>query len=242
MRKVFVEKTIDGEFYNQNCFIACDGFKLRGYEVVFFNFEQLAAVQLEITKDTPVIGTIRSAKMGFKLVGCEAPPNVDIPEGLEWAAKRKCWTTTIGEVRNLKDVPIFIKPLVQQKVFTGHTVKNFADLIKTSYLDDEFQVMAQEVIKIDSEWRFYVLEEKIVGCGSYNGNPTIFPNTEFVNKVLSGYKNIPVACSIDIGVMNSGDSVLIEVNDGYSLGNYGVPSLIYSKMMEKRWDEIVSSF
>jgi hypothetical protein len=34
---------------------------------------------------------------------------------------------------------------------------------------------------------------------------------------------------------------LIEINDGFSLGNYGLSNIKYAKMVEARWKEMVSA-
>jgi hypothetical protein len=48
----------------------------------------------------------------------------------------------------------------------------------------------------------------------------------------------PVSGSIDVGVTKDGKTVLVEVNDSYSLGNYGIGSILYARMIEERWREL----
>jgi hypothetical protein len=242
MRKVYIQKK-DDSFVDKNCYLAWDGFRLRGYETLFYTRDDLAKGLLPLTKDSIVCGHIGIVQMALTQLGASHPKNIDLPDEIQWAANRKIWKTTLGEVRqsvfNIHYSPIFIKPLKFQKYFTGHVVREFKDLIKTSALDDDFEVLAQEVIKFDSEWRFYVLKNEIVGCGHYFGDCLTFPDRTIVNKILGDFTSKPVACSIDVGVA-SGKTVLVEVNDGYALGNYGLNSSFYSQMMEARWDEMVS--
>ena len=40
---------------------------------------------------------------------------------------------------------------------------------------------------------------------------------------------------------NEGKTVLIEINDGFSLGNYGMKSYEYARFLEARWDELVAA-
>jgi len=42
---------------------------------------------------------------------------------------------------------------------------------------------------------------------------------------------------LDFGV-NDKETFIIEANDAYALGNYGLPAFEYSKMIESRWNEI----
>jgi hypothetical protein len=47
---------------------------------------------------------------------------------------------------------------------------------------------------------------------------------------------------LDIGVLNSEnyEHVLVEANDGYALGNYGVPPRYYAEACMDRWNELVN--
>lgn len=49
----------------------------------------------------------------------------------------------------------------------------------------------------------------------------------------------PVACSIDIGVTNDGRTLLIECNDAYSLGSYGLEDYKYAKLLSARWSQLL---
>lgn len=46
---------------------------------------------------------------------------------------------------------------------------------------------------------------------------------------------------MDFGVTNTGATILVEVNDGYSLGNYGLDSLLYAKLLSARWTELTNT-
>lgn len=88
-----------------------------------------------------------------------------------------------------------------------------------------------------------------------------------VKKMLEAFKTIPnrpAACSMDIAVVikhtnqkvskfnDNGEleqignrdikeeqTVLIEFNDCYALGNYGLPSIYYAKMISARWSQLL---
>ena len=47
------------------------------------------------------------------------------------------------------------------------------------------------------------------------------------------------AYAIDFGVLRDGRTVLLEVNDGYSLGRYGCPPDAYVDVLGTRWAELV---
>jgi ATP-grasp domain, R2K clade family 3 len=45
--------------------------------------------------------------------------------------------------------------------------------------------------------------------------------------------------ALDVGVLATGETVLVEVNDGFSLGRYGLPVALYTDMVIARWEEMV---
>ncbi len=44
---------------------------------------------------------------------------------------------------------------------------------------------------------------------------------------------------MDFGVTFESETILIEVNDGFSIGNYGLADYHYARLLEARWDELV---
>lgn len=49
----------------------------------------------------------------------------------------------------------------------------------------------------------------------------------------------PMACSIDIGVTKDGRTLLIECNDAYSLGSYGLQDFKYAKLLSARRSQLL---
>ena len=44
-----------------------------------------------------------------------------------------------------------------------------------------------------------------------------------------------------MGVTDTGESILIEINDGYSLGAYGLQSVQYAQLLSARWAELTGT-
>jgi len=96
-----------------------------------------------------------------------------------------------------------------------------------------------ECVNFISEYRCFVLNKEMVGCKNYKGDFKIFPNASIMENAINDYINQPVAYSIDFGVTDKGETLLIEMNDAFGLGSYGLDKLIYCKILEARWDEIL---
>ena len=48
-----------------------------------------------------------------------------------------------------------------------------------------------------------------------------------------------MACAIDIGVTASKETILVECNDAYALGSYGLTDFKYAKFISARWSQIL---
>lgn len=234
------------DWFSENCEEAAQGFRKLGYKVKGFLPEELE--NLPLSKSTIVKGSIRSTRRAFDIVGVPQPKNIDLPKELRKYAGREIWETTLGEVRK-SNKKIFIKPLNHQKAFNGREYRIHDPTI--SEYPNDYKVLAQEYISIRNEHRAYILEGKILGIYDYGSNwwrTNVDFNTklkkEFVKTLLSAYKSQPVAFALDFGFVEKNDKyepIIVEVNDGFSLGNYGLSKIKYAKMVEARWKEIIST-
>ena len=49
----------------------------------------------------------------------------------------------------------------------------------------------------------------------------------------------PAACSMDVCCTRDGRTLLVELNDAYALGCYGLPKIAYAKFISARWSELL---
>lgn len=231
-----------GEFVNVNGFNAWRGFDERGYEIRFFDWEQMASGIAPVEPDTITVGSVMFVRRALRRLGVETPP-LDYPPRLRGYLGRRIWQTTWAEVRSRIDnpgVPVFVKPVEQDKAFTGYVVSAFRDLIRTAKWPGAMNLWASEPLPFVSEWRFFVRRGQIIGVGHYKGDPLRYPDVTFVRAAIDDYDGeAPVAFGIDFGVIESGATHLVEVNDGFSLGCLGLGPLAYSGFLEDRWKELV---
>lgn len=239
MRTVYIEKNeATNEFATVNNYSSWEGFTLLGYHVEPFFYKNMDYLSLD--KETVVHGYIKSVEKAITILGCNVPEEVSIPEELTEFAGRKMWVTTLGEIRQNEPL-VFIKPLRGHKTFDGH-VRNgmMANLMQTAMCPNNTEVLASEIVKFTTEYRGFVLNKELIGWKHYKGDFSKMPNVNVVKEAISKYKSAPVAYSIDFGLDDKDQSLLIEVNDAYSLGSYGLSSILYARMIEARWDEIVN--
>lgn len=49
----------------------------------------------------------------------------------------------------------------------------------------------------------------------------------------------PSAYCLDVGILDTGETALIEINDAFSCGSYSMSSETYSKLLITRWNELI---
>lgn len=154
-------------------------------------------------------------------------------------SNREFILTTLGEVRS-NDKKVFIKP-VDIKLFTGF-VFDAISRNSNSHIPDDTIVMQYDVLpKIISEWRCYIHMNKIIDVKNYCGNLFSIPNEEYIKSIINENKDFPIAYTIDIGILENGENVVIEFNDMWAIGNYGIPNDIYLRLLKDRYFEIIKT-
>jgi hypothetical protein len=78
-----------------------------------------------------------------------------------------------------------------------------------------------DVINIDSEWRAFVYERKLVGLQNYSGDFTKWPNNNTIKGMIGNYKSAPIAYTLDVGISDDRGTFVIECHDFFSCGLYG---------------------
>lgn len=242
IERVLIQKK-NGEFPTVNGWVAWCGFDRKAYPISFFEWPDLREGHVEVSPTTLVVGGVATVLHALRKLGA-APETIDFPEPLHPYLGRRVWPATLGEVRaRFEDdaaQPVFVKPREVHKAFDGAVWSAFRDLIPTAHHPDELAVWASDVVSFVSEWRYFVRRHEIIGVGHYNGDPFTAPDRDTVCAAVAAYRpTAPVAYGIDFGVTTDGRTVLVEVNDAYSLGHMGLRPVPYANMLEDRWVELV---
>lgn len=229
----------DGSVSSLNRQNALVGFGLRGEETRLFDLDEIDA--LPLTRADIVVGGIGVAHRALERLGLAIPALDSTPPALAEFAGRKTWRGPLGAARQAvaRGETLFVKPLpAQHKLFTGQPLRQFSDLLSTAHLPDETLVDCAELTPFLSEHRAFVLHGEIVGLRHYKGDPLIFPDAGRLRAAVAAYRDAPAGYALDIGVAEDGRTLLVEVNDGYAAGAYGLPPLRYAAVIEARWAEL----
>jgi hypothetical protein len=149
--------------------------------------------------------------------------------------------TTLSSARDILnyDGKLFIKS-TQTKLFSGAVYdKMFIGSLDKFSPDTEVIITKPFDRKILTEWRCYVHYKKIVDARNYSGDFKITPNWDYVQSIINENSDFPEAYVVDVGVLDGGENVVIEFNDMWAIGNYGIDNLEYYKLLRGRYFEII---
>jgi hypothetical protein len=239
MRVVIQQK--QGRFPNIHYFAAWMGFQELGCETILTETEEIP--EYEVGLDSMVAGEIPVMLAAFQRAGVRYEHLRYIPAELERFAARRIWTSTLGEARAsvASGKPVFVKPLEgAPRLFKGQVLREYRDLIRTAQFAAETAVWCSELVDFVSEHRVFVREGDVVGVQHYSGDFRRTIAWSVVDEALGTYANKPAGFAMDFGVTNDGRTLIVEQNDGFSLGAYGLHPVAYARLLQSRWLEILT--
>ncbi|MCI5836641.1 MAG: ATP-grasp domain-containing protein [Veillonellaceae bacterium] len=232
--RAFLRKNSGGELYDYHMQAAYEGFRALG-ETQFY-----ATVHALRGNDPAavIVGSYADLNWLFQDWGITTP-TLDYPEELHPFLGRKIWTSTLSTVVNdPKKWGIFIKPLTETRRFTGTVLAETKDLVKLGGMVTDLDIWCSERVDFRAEWRVYVRDGEPIGLHWYAGDWRVQPEIAVVESAVAAYRSAPRGYAIDFGVDAKGRTLLVEVNDGYGLGNYGLRPQPYAELLAARWEEI----
>ena len=214
------------------------GAYLLGEEVVLYqSFSEIK----KLTSDDIVVDYITETRALLKIMGLNVPV-YDYPIELKDFYGRKIYAGILGEIVNIPDNwGKFIKPKAGSKVFTGRVVNGTRDLIGIG-LPFDYPIWISEVVEFIAEWRCFVLDGQVLDVRPYTGDYHAHFDASVIDEAISCWKDAPIAYGLDIGVTRDGRTLVVEVNDGYALGNYGLSPLNSINFHKARWKEMVKPY
>ena len=203
---------IDGLPINPNVYNAYYGLRNLGFECIFFKTYQ------ELLDHHHTRGEVISG--GLEII----------------------WRSKINYIRDHpREWPVFIKS-VEGKRLTGKVISELKDLVGCGCCDDNYDILCSTPVEFISEWRVFVRHGEILDVRPYKGDWKKHYDPEVIKDAIKDYKSSPLAYGIDFGVTSDEKTLLIEVNDGYALGCYGLQAHTYAKFLLTRWAELTDTF
>lgn len=125
---------------------------------------------------------------------------------------------------------MFIKS-VEGKRLSGKIINSIHDLVGCRCCDDNYEVLCSAPVDFIAEWRVFVRYGKILDVRPYKGDWKVHYTPNVIEKAIQDYATAPNAYGIDFGVTSKDETLLVEVNEGYALGCYGLFPHLYAKFL-----------
>lgn len=228
----------DGHPASENFDYARRGFDLQGVEVVPFDSTEEIHTLEDLGPTVGIAGYIGDVLNGLKRINKSLPEPLDYPPVLKDYLCRNIRLGSLREVVNSEE-KFFVKP-VQHKAFTGFVWQN--DIMSNRNIIGhslDTPVWISDPLVIVSEYRSFILSGEILDVRRYKGNWGLAPAREVVEEaVCEMTPHAPVAYCLDWGITSCNTTVLVEMNDGFSFGGYGLHPGYMSQMISARWFEL----
>ena len=161
------------------------------------------------------------------------------------------WLDTMDSISSNEEkwrAGYFVKA-TKTKVFTGKIIKDISDLMGCGNYNENYEVLVSEPFDIKAEWRCFITYDKLIDVRPYGmiakpDNDSYYYTYDSkvlkqMMEVFVDWEDRPASCSMDICVTSDGSTLLVECNDSYALGCYGLSSLFYAKMILARWSQLL---
>lgn len=237
--QVIIE-SIDNKIVSDYCFKGWLGAEINGFSTKLMSLPAVS-LQRESLKQREIlpIGSVSYMEYFFELFEIDKPFPLHCTSNL-FQDKYE----VVDSKYNIK-YPSFVKPHLDVKRFTGFVSKSINDFNLYPELEDwdgPYFVRKPFSSRIVSEWRCFVNRGNLVNVSYYNGwDPGVFPDTGVVKNLISLYHSPPVSYTIDVAVLEDGSTELVELNDMWAIGPYGINESDYFLLLKDRWLEILKN-
>jgi hypothetical protein len=241
MKNVYVEfkdkRPIDSDIQK-----AYDGFECLEFNVIEFTYLDIIKNKMDnqIKKST-FVGCVDTMTQLFRNIG-KYPHPINFPDSV---IKSGLLNRTVLKMKSDEFISYFIKSKksmvvksVQPKLFNTTLITTDSQLSDLEMRNCD--VLVSEFIDIVSEHRVFIHDKCMIYSCNYKGDFTISPDFKYVDDLINVYKEQPIAYTIDIGILRDGSMTVVEFNDFWAIGSYGLYCTDYATMLFDRYYEIVS--
>ncbi|BAY78800.1 hypothetical protein NIES25_52780 [Nostoc linckia NIES-25] len=245
--KAFIQEQGNGRLGHEEQLVS-EELRARGIPITFYTQKRIHRRQLALDNESLVVGDMPCILGAIKQLGIPEPEPNDYPASLKNFMHRRTWTSTLEqleiELSKGRYAPTFAKPATRRKRFTGYVFESEYDLCQVYGVSRQEPLLCSEVVSWVSEYRIYVVHSQIRSIDHYDGNPNIVLDIEKVLCAIQALDNAGESIAgyaIDFGVLDSGETALVEMNDGFAIGAYKIDRKNYTDMILARWQELLMS-
>lgn len=236
--KAFLQKT-NGEWFDDFVYTAIQPLINRGIKIIPFNENSVHKIH-PLPNDI-LVGSVESTKIFWDKLGITPPKYIGYPTKLRKYLGRYVTTAKFIDVEDMC-FPLFIKPKEEIKLFTGFVIEDEKQYANCKFLypeiTDDLELYISEPINILSEYRCFVHKGVIVGIKHYSGDFRLFLDVDVIKQMVLDYTCAPISYTLDVAITDNSSCVLVEVNDFWAIGGYGLDGKTYVRMLIDRFQQI----
>ena len=158
--KVYIQTDKNNIPLTENVFVAMNGFKKMGFEIVLFdNLDEVAST---MNREDIVVGGIATVRRNLKALNI-ACDEINYPKEIRKYLGRKIWFSDMDTVASKPNLwPVFVKS-VEGKKIVGRVIRTVTDLNGLGSSFENPPVICSEVVDFVSEWRVFVRYGRVEG-------------------------------------------------------------------------------
>ena len=244
--RAFVLTDPDGQIRDRDQLDLYDGYLALGYDTKLISATDIYANKHQITREDVFGGHVQLCQYIWKQLKVADPCIPNYPEELKGYFGRSIQKMKIKDFRKILQEnedfghKLFVKPITN-KLFTGFVCLTEKEFDSKCTCGNNVDVYVSSYVDFGAEFRAYIYKGKVVDCYRYWGDDWKVTTPHMnIEEMVSKLKINAIFYSLDVGIDTSRQrTLLMEVNDGYALGNYGINFLDYAKYSSERWLEIV---
>ena len=198
---------------------------------------------MAIDARTLCVGDVSFVRDALHAAGAVLPEHAPYPDVLKPYLRRE--TGWVRRFQHLRRKPVFVKPAEGWKRFTGRVIDHPEQT-------HEFRISGNQPlwwsapVQWLSEWRVYCASGEVLDVqrAAYTPGEGPMIDMPLVEKALADFaasEGAPSGVALDFGVLSTGETALVEANDGFAFGAYGsVSGETMWRIWAARWPELVA--
>jgi len=207
--------------------------------------KQASRNQIKLDGQTLVAGGVPFVKHCLRAYGKTLSEHTPYPACLVHLLYRNIkQLSTLAEAKLMiaKGQKLFVKP-ANWKRFTGFVTIDPMDF-RFNGTSDRIPVFVAEPVEFLSEWRVYVANGVVLDIkfADHGGDRNLRPDEAVIHDAVNRLTvwGAPDGYVVDFGVLSTGETALVELNDGFSIGAYdGVTAETYWEVILSRWLQLI---
>jgi hypothetical protein len=241
---IYIQKHGDGYVFD-GCYAAYEGAAHRAWKII--HFEDIREVPAR--RDILLVACVEDTQIFFDRLGIKRPIAINIPEFIMPYIKRDIKYMTLDAFFEMPICPTFVKPAIEIKIGASGVIEKDSSkrFVLSDIKDGGTLMMTSSVVDMQSEYRVYCRKgHGIVGMKHYQGDEMLYPDNQYIREVchkLISDKSMPQSFSADFAVIGpvNGEKYteLIECQDAWSIGAYGLDGNVYLSFLLDRWQQLM---